>query len=192
MGLFKKFKEALPAIAGVAGFAIGGPTGAAIGSGLGSLAAGKSVNDALVNAAMGYGVGSMGQAAGFTAAPKGAPGFSRFVPGREMSTYTPFGDAITKPVKNLGIGSGLTPDKGFGLGSLLDPDMLKYGALGAGALALSGGLAPEEVTADSLYNDNYKDQWECVTKVQLHLYFTNHIYIYIFIESFPTFYISHV
>jgi len=159
MGLFKKFKEALPAIAGVAGFAIGGPTGAAIGSGLGSLAAGKSVNDALVNAAMGYGVGSMGQAAGFTAAPKGAPGFSRFVPGREMSTHTPFGNAITKPVKNLGIGSGLTPDKGFGLGSLLDPDMLKYGALGAGALGLAGGLGPEEETSSgSLYNDNYKGQ----------------------------------
>ena len=158
MGLFKKFKEALPAIAGVAGFAIGGPAGAAIGSGLGSLAAGKSVNDALVNAAMGYGVGSIGQAAGFTAAPKGAPGFSRFVPGREMSTYTPFGDAITKPVKNLGIGSGLTPDKGLGLGSLFDSDMLKYGALGAGALGLAGGLGPEEVTADSLYNDNYKGQ----------------------------------
>ena len=153
MGLFKKFKEALPAIAGTVGFALGGAPGAAIGSGLGSLAAGK-----LVNAAMGYGVGSMGQAAGFTAAPKGAPGFSRFVPGREMSTYTPFGDAITKPVKNLGIGSGLTPDKGLGLGSLFDSDMLKYGALGAGALALSGGLAPEEVTADSLYNDNYKGQ----------------------------------
>ena len=159
MGLFKKFKEALPTIAGVAGFAIGGPTGAAIGSGLGSLAAGKSVNDALVNAAMGYGVGSMGQAAGFTAAPKGATGFSQFVPGREMSTYTPFGDAITKPVKNLGIGSGLTPDKSFGLGSLFDSDMLKYGALGAGALALSGGLGGEEETSSgSFYDDSYEGQ----------------------------------
>ena len=159
MGLFKKFKEALPAIAGTVGFALGGAPGAAIGSGLGSLAAGKSVNDALVNAAMGYGVGSMGQAEGFTAAPKGAPGFSRFVPGREMSTHTPFGNAITKSVKNLGIGSGLTPDKGLGLGSLFDSDMLKYGALGAGALGLAGGLGPEEETSSgSLYNDSYEGQ----------------------------------
>ena len=48
MGLFKKFKKLLPTIGGVVGFAVGGgPMGAAIGSGIGSLAAGKSVEDAL-------------------------------------------------------------------------------------------------------------------------------------------------
>lgn len=159
MGLFKKFKEALPAIAGVAGFAIGGPTGAAIGSGLGSLAAGKSVNDALVNAAMGYGVGSMGQAAGFGKGMGTGPG--KFLPsytskGTQTSMFG-LGDTSRNVVKTIG---GGMPEgtASTGLGSLFDSDLLKYGALGAGALALSGGLAPEEVTADSLYNDNYKGQ----------------------------------
>lgn len=159
MGLFKKFKEALPAIAGVAGFAIGGPTGAAIGSGLGSLAAGKSVNDALVNAAMGYGVGSMGQAAGFGKGMGTGPG--KFLPsytskGTQTSMFG-LGDTSRNVVKTIG---GGMPEgtASTGLGSLFDSDLLKYGTLGAGALALSGGLAPEEVTADSLYNDNYKGQ----------------------------------
>ena len=160
MGLFKKFKEALPAIAGVAGFAIGGPAGAAIGSGLGSLAAGKSVNDALVNAAMGYGVGSMGQAAGFRPAPSTASGFSQFLPGRATQAA---GETGLSVAKNFGIGNAdVVPMssmvKESALGSLFDSDMLKYGALGAGALGLAGGLGPEEVTADSLYNDNYKGQ----------------------------------
>lgn len=159
MGLFKKFKEALPAIAGVAGFAIGGPAGAAIGSGLGSLAAGKSVNDALVNAAMGYGVGSMGQAAGFGKGMGTGPG--KFLPsytskGVQTSMFG-LGDTSQNVVRT--IGGGMPEGTGStGLGSLFDSDLLKYGTLGAGALALSGGLAPEEVTADSLYNDNYKGQ----------------------------------
>lgn len=47
----------LLAVAGTAaGFYFGGPAGAALGSGIGSLAGGKSVNDALTNAALAYGV----------------------------------------------------------------------------------------------------------------------------------------
>lgn len=47
----------LLALAGTAaGFYFGGPAGAALGSGIGSLAGGKSVNDALTNAALAYGV----------------------------------------------------------------------------------------------------------------------------------------
>ena len=159
MGLFKKFKEALPAIAGVAGFAIGGPAGAAIGSGLGSLAAGKSVNDALVNAAMGYGVGSMGQAAGFGKGMGTGPG--KFLPsytskGTQTSMFG-LGDTSRNVVNT--IGGGMPEGTGStGLGSLFDSDMLKYGALGAGALGLAGGLGGEEVTADSLYDDSYKGQ----------------------------------
>lgn len=158
MGLFKKFKEALPAIAGVAGFALGGPTGAAIGSGLGSLAAGKSVNDALVNAAMGYGVGSMGQAAGFGKGMGTGPG--KFLPsytskGTQTSMFG-LGDTSRNVVNT--IGGGMSEGTGStGLGSLFDSDLLKYGALGAGALALAGGLGPEEeVTASSLYDDSYE------------------------------------
>ncbi len=159
MGLFKKFKEALPAIAGTVGFALGGAPGAAIGSGLGSLAAGKSVNDALVNAAMGYGVGSMGEVAGFGKGMGTGPG--KFLPsytskGVQTSMFG-LGDTSQNVVRTIG---GGMPEgtASTGLGSLLDSDLLKYGTLGAGALALSGGLSPEEVTADSLYNDNYKGQ----------------------------------
>tara|TARA_R110000803_G_scaffold138442_2_gene205288 strand:+ start:196 stop:1026 length:831 start_codon:yes stop_codon:yes gene_type:complete len=160
MGLFKKFKEALPAIAGVAGFAIGGPAGAAIGSGLGSLAAGKSVNDALVNAAMGYGVGSMGQAAGFGKGMGTGPG--KFLPsytskGTQTSMFG-LGDTSRNVVNT--IGGGMPEGTGStGLGSLFDSDMLKYGALGAGALGLAGGLGPEEETSSgSFYNDSYEGQ----------------------------------
>jgi len=51
-------KDVLPIIGTAAGFYFGGPMGASIGSGIGSLAGGKSVNDALTNAALAYGVTS--------------------------------------------------------------------------------------------------------------------------------------
>lgn len=51
-------EDLLPVIGTAAGFYFGGPMGASIGSGLGSLAGGKSVNDALTNAALAYGVTS--------------------------------------------------------------------------------------------------------------------------------------
>jgi hypothetical protein len=51
-------KDILPIIGTAAGFYFGGPLGASIGSGIGSLAGGKSVNDALTNAALAYGVTS--------------------------------------------------------------------------------------------------------------------------------------
>ena len=51
-------EDILPIIGTAAGFYFGGPLGASIGSGIGSLAGGKSVNDALTNAALAYGVTS--------------------------------------------------------------------------------------------------------------------------------------
>ena len=51
-------EDLLPIIGTAAGFYFGGPVGASIGSGIGSLAGGKSVNDALTNAALAYGVTS--------------------------------------------------------------------------------------------------------------------------------------
>lgn len=52
-----KLKEILPTVGGIAGYGVAGPTGAALGSGIGSIAAGKSMEDAAVNAALGYGAG---------------------------------------------------------------------------------------------------------------------------------------
>ena len=70
MGIFKNItrtlKRAAPLIGSTIGFALGGPAGAAIGSGIGSLASGRDLDDALKTAALAYGIGSLGQAAGFT------------------------------------------------------------------------------------------------------------------------------
>jgi hypothetical protein len=69
MGIFKNItkilKKAAPLIGSTIGFAFGGPAGAAIGSGIGSLASGRSVEDALMNAGLAYGVGSFAKGAGF-------------------------------------------------------------------------------------------------------------------------------
>ena len=74
MGLFKKFKKALPAVGAAVGFAFGGPTGAALGSGIGSLASGKDIENALINSALAYGVGAGSQSLGF----QGGQGLSSF------------------------------------------------------------------------------------------------------------------
>ena len=54
---------------------VGGPIGAAIGSGIGSLAAGRDTQEALTNAALAYGVGRL---SGY------GEGFKKLPPGREL------------------------------------------------------------------------------------------------------------
>ena len=149
MGLFSKFKdavsEALPTIAGTVGFAMAGPAGAAVGAGIGTLAQGRDIEDAMVNAAVGYGVGRFAfPKFGITTAPDSAKGtLSQFLPGRKVVSDVG-GDAIAK---NFGIGSkmlaSVSPfgganqeEGGLGLGSLV---------LGAGLLGgLAGGEEKEE------------------------------------------------
>jgi len=85
MGIFKNItktlKKAAPLIGSTIGFALGGPAGAAIGSGIGSLAAGRSAEEALMNAGMAYGVGSFAKGAGFG---KGTgEGIERFLPSKD-------------------------------------------------------------------------------------------------------------
>ena len=69
MGIFKNItrtlKKAAPIIGGTIGFMIGGPKGAALGSGIGSLAGGRSTKEALMAAALGYGAGSLGRSMGY-------------------------------------------------------------------------------------------------------------------------------
>jgi len=141
MGLFKSFKKALPTIAGTVGFAIGGPAGAAIGSGIGSLASGGDVQDALVSAAMGYGIGTAAQGMGFTAAPKSATGFSKFVPGRQMVTGydTALGKAVVESKPMFGIGSSGTAAK-----TLSDLTFGQKALLGGGAALGLGSLLGEQ------------------------------------------------
>ena len=49
----------LSAIGGLVGLAFGGPMGAALGSGIGTLASGGDIGDALKSGIMGYGIGSL-------------------------------------------------------------------------------------------------------------------------------------
>ena len=152
MGLFKSFKKMLAPIGGAVGFALGGPMGAALGSGIGSLAGGGDIEDALLAGAMGGAAGFAGQKFfGLTQAPAGATGIAKLLPGRQMVTGydSALGKAIVESKPMMGIGStgfggkALPADKG--IFSLFD-DMstgAKLG-LGAGALALAGGLFDEE------------------------------------------------
>ena len=64
MGLKKFFKKNLRDIATVVGFAIGGPAGAAIGQGVGSVGEGRSLSKSLTSAAKVYGGASFAQGAG--------------------------------------------------------------------------------------------------------------------------------
>lgn len=152
MGLFKKFKELLPTIGGAVGFAIGGgPMGAAIGSGIGSLAAGKSVEDALTNAAIGgavgYGAGKLGFGAGT------GSGIERLLPSFTSKGVTTsalgFGPTSTNVVRGLGAGmpegTALMPGQKKGIFSLFD-DMSGAQKLGLGlaGASLLGGLVGEE------------------------------------------------
>jgi hypothetical protein len=53
-----EFRDILPAVGAVIGFGFGGPGGAALGSGIGSLARGDEMSEAAKNAALGYAGGT--------------------------------------------------------------------------------------------------------------------------------------
>mgnify|MGYP003147185752 FL=1 len=154
MGLFKKFKELLPTIGGAVGFAIApGPIGAAIGSGIGSLAAGKSVEDALTNAAIGgavgYGAGKIGFGEG------GGGGIGRFVPSFREKAMMGFGNPLTsgggrqalaETIQGQIAAAGGTPTPEKTLGRFLDAESAKLG--------LPGSLSGQGVTASKGFLDS--------------------------------------
>ena len=153
MGIFKKLtnvlKKAAPIIGGTIGFALGGPFGASIGSGIGSLASGRSAQDALMNAAFAYGIGSLGQAAGFRPAPEGATGIDAILPGR-VTSGTIAGETVTGVAPNFGIGAGdavpvvdMLKQSSNPIFSAIGRNPGTSALLGIGALGL-GGLAEEE------------------------------------------------
>ena len=71
-----EFRDILPAVGAVIGFGFGGPGGAALGSGIGSLARGDDADEALKNAALGYVGGKGTQFLG-----NKIPGVNRFLSG---------------------------------------------------------------------------------------------------------------
>tara|TARA_S200000501_G_C20870638_1_gene764067 strand:+ start:945 stop:1796 length:852 start_codon:yes stop_codon:yes gene_type:complete len=151
MGIFKNItkvlKKAAPLIGSTIGFAIGGPAGAAIGSGIGSLAGGRDLDDALRNAALAYGIGSLGQAAGFTKAPSSATGISKFLPGRVTQAA---GETGLSVAPNFGIGAvdkvpmtSMLKESANPIFSFIGKNPGTAATIGIGALGL-GGLGEEE------------------------------------------------
>jgi len=64
----------LSALGGLVGLAFGGPMGAALGSGIGTLASGGDIGDALKSGLLGYGIGSIPGVAGLAGKGAGALG----------------------------------------------------------------------------------------------------------------------
>ena len=116
MGLKKFFKKNLRDIATVIGFAVGGPAGAAIGQGIGSVGEGRSLKDSLISSAKVYGGASIAQGAGL----QGGQGFGQGTAGTGIS----FGDPITG---SGGIG-GFFEDVGASTRDMFSGKGAKYGS----------------------------------------------------------------
>jgi len=150
MGIFKNItktlKKAAPLIGSTIGFAIGGPAGAAIGSGIGSLAAGRSAEEALLNAGMAYGVGSFAKGAGFG---KGTgEGIERFLPSKDGVSAFGFGTPSNAMFANDAAAS-VTPTAiktvdSSGIGNFFKDNAGKI-ALGGAALGVLSGEEEKKV-----------------------------------------------
>ena len=101
-----EFRDILPAVGAVIGFGFGGPGGAALGSGIGSLARGDEADEAIKNAALGFAGGKGVQFLGGTptgsrllaALPTGASDFLQGGMNKDI-----FGTAIGKGREFLGL-----------------------------------------------------------------------------------------
>ena len=124
----------LSAIGGLVGLAYGGPLGAALGSGIGTLASGGDIGDALKSGIMGYGIGSLPGVSGLAAKGAGALGMQglagqyaaqqtaqqaalgKIAPGL-MKATAPIGDAISKIGTGITAGAGGAPTASSTVGS---------------------------------------------------------------------------
>lgn len=159
MGIFKNItktlKKAAPLIGSTIGFAIGGPAGAAIGSGIGSLAAGRSAEEALLNAGMAYGVGSFAKGAGFG---KGTgEGIERFLPSKDGVSAFGLGTPSNAMFANDAAAS-VTPTAiktvdSSGIGNFFKDNAGKI-ALGGAAL---GALSGEEEKVDPIQQSPFPE-----------------------------------
>ena len=152
MQVFHGLKINTRDIATVIGFAIGGPAGAAIGQGIGSLGEGRDFKDSVMSAGKVYAGASMAQGAGLQGGQSGAGGDG-------------FGISFGDPITGSGGIGGFFEDVGatgrdmfsgaegtkFGSGDVMGSfdnlnALQKAGVLGIGASALSGGEdAPAEM-----------------------------------------------
>lgn len=162
-----------------AGFYFGGPAGAALGSGIGSLAGGKSVNDALTNAALAYGVTNFvspnlmsKSAQASTSSVFGPTGMQKSlygVPTGTTGTTAPMFDtsAGTDPGLAAGdIGTEAASSGGISefFSNMDTGDYLLAGSLGLGALGLLGG--PEEAQTGPRQPDPQGEAWDVMFQGQ--------------------------
>ena len=126
----------ISAIGGLVGLAYGGPLGAALGSGIGSLASGGNIGDALKAGLMGYGLGSIPGVAGFAsnaASAAGMQGLSgKFAAAQKMATQSPIGKMVG------GIGQGVPAGSGLAPAAQTGTQMAGLGGLNMENLILSG------------------------------------------------------
>jgi len=143
-------EDLLPIIGTAAGFYFGGPMGASIGSGIGSLAGGKSVNDALTNAALAYGVTSFVPSSMMSSSAQASTGM--FGPNALQNSL--YSGAAKVPTTMTGsenfLSEGMTTGSTSGgsdgmFGGVMD--FVKENpmtSLGLGSLALGALSSPEE------------------------------------------------
>ena len=149
-------EDLLPLIGTAAGFYFGGPLGASIGSGIGSLAGGKSVNDALTNAALAYGVTSF-VSPNMMRNPQATGAFGSN--SLQQSLYKPAATSIAQaggvaPAELADI-TGAQVESGGGMFDTVtdfisDNKMTSLG-IGSTALALLGDTPEEEAAKERAY-----------------------------------------
>jgi len=142
MGLKKFFKKNLRDIATVVGFAIGGPAGAAIGQGVGSVGEGRSLKQSLVSSAKVYGGANLAAGAGITPETI-TPGSGSFLqlnpgimPGTDPNSIAGFLQGTGATIATGGSMSGIT--QGY-------KDLSMMQKLGLGGLGLAGMGAFDEL-----------------------------------------------
>ena len=143
-------EDLLPIIGTAAGFYFGGPMGASIGSGIGSLAGGKSVNDALTNAALAYGVTSFVPSSMMSSSAQASTGM--FGPNALQNSLYSGGAGVPTTMTGSenflseGMTTGSTSGGSDGMfGGVMD--FVKENpmtSLGLGSLALGALSSPEE------------------------------------------------
>ena len=151
-------KDVLPIIGTAAGFYFGGPLGASLGSGIGSLAGGKSVNDALTNAALAYGVTSFVPSSMMSSGAQANTGM--FGPNALQRSLYSGGAGI--PTTMAGpenfLSEGMTTGSTSGGGSSMFGGVMDFvkenpmTSLGLGSLALGALSSPEE---EEIRNPDY-------------------------------------
>ena len=172
----------LLAVAGTAaGFYFGGPAGAALGSGIGSLAGGKSVNDALTNAALAYGVTNFvspnlmsSSAQASTSSVFGPTSMQKSLYSVPTSTAQTAGSFTFDPAAggDPGVQQGLVGTEGAassgGIGEFFSGmdvgDYLMAGSLGLGAAGALGLLGKPEEEGGTPRPDPQGEAWDIMFK----------------------------